>query len=62
MIPTLCRPKNTPNSVSLLSMLFTLNYMMVKEFPSTACVGIDGGSGCGVGRVGGELQNPVLNS
>ena len=36
--------------------------MMVKEFPSTACVGIDaggidaGGSGCCVGIVVGELH------
>ena len=30
--------------------------MMVKGFPSIACIGLDGGSGCGVGRVGGELQ------
>ena len=37
-------------------MPFALNCMMVNEFPSTACVGIDGGSGCGVGRVGGKLQ------
>ena len=53
---TLCRSKNSPNSISLLPMPFALNCMMVIEFPSTACVGIDGGSGCGFGRVGGELQ------
>ena len=57
---TLCRSKNSPNSVSLLSMPFALNCMMVNEFPSTACVVIDSGSGCGFGRVGGwvcgELQ------
>ena len=32
------------------------NCMMVNEFPSTACVGIDGDSSCGFGRVVGELQ------
>ena len=53
---TLWRFKNSPNSVSLLPMPFTLNCMMVNEFPSTACVGIDVGSGCGFGRVGEELQ------
>ena len=53
---TLCRFKNSPNSVSLLPMPFALNCMMVNEFPSTACVGIDVGSGCGFGRVGGEQQ------
>ena len=37
-------------------MPFALNCMMVNEFPSIACVGIDVGSGCGFGRVGGELQ------
>ena len=37
-------------------MPFALNFLMVKGFSSTACVGIDGGSVCGVGRVGGELQ------
>ena len=37
-------------------MPFALNCMMVNEFPSTACVGIDVGSGCGFGGVGGELQ------
>ena len=51
---TLCRCKNLPNSISLLSMPFALNCMMVNEFPSTACVGID--VGCSFGRVGGELQ------
>ena len=30
--------------------------MMVNELPLTACVGIDVGSGCSFGRVGGELQ------
>ena len=53
---TLCRSKNSPNSVTLLPMPFALNCMMVNEFPSTACVGNDGGSGCGFGRVGVELQ------
>ena len=53
---TLCRFKNSPNSVSLLPIPFVLNCMMVNEFPSTACVGIDVGSGCGFGRVNGELQ------
>ena len=53
---TLCRFKNSPNSVSLLPMSFALNFMMVNEFPSTACVGIDIGSGCSFGRVGRELQ------
>ena len=52
----LCRFKNTPNSVSLLPMSFALTCMMVTEFPSTACVGIDVGSGCGFGRVGGKLE------
>ena len=33
------------------------NNNMVNEFPSTACVGIDVGSGCGFGRVGRELQD-----
>ena len=41
-------------------MPFAVKCMMVNEFSSTACVGIDGGSGCGFGRVDGELQ--VLNS
>ena len=53
---TLCRFNNSPNSVGLLPMSFALNCMMVKEFLSTACVGIDVGSGCGFGRVGGELK------
>ena len=39
---TLCRFKNSPNSVSLLPMPFALNCMMVNEFSSTACVGIGG--------------------
>ena len=47
----LCRFKNSPNSVSLFPMPFALNCMMVNEFPSTACVGIDVGSGFGFGRV-----------
>ena len=51
---TLCRFKNSPNSVSLLPMLFVLNCMMVNAFSSTSCVGI--GGGCSFGRVGGELQ------
>ena len=51
---TLCRFKNSPNSVSLLPMPFALNCMMVNEFSSTACVGI--GGGCSFGRVGEELQ------
>ena len=51
---TLCRFKNSPNSVSLLAMPFALNCMMVNEFPSTACVGIGGSSS--FGRVGRELQ------
>ena len=50
----LCRFKNSSNSVTLLPMPFVLNCMMVNEFPSTACVRIDVGSG--FGRVGGELQ------
>ena len=49
---TLCRFKNSPNSVSLLPMSFALNCMMVNEFPSTSCVGIDVGSSCAIGRVG----------
>ena len=53
---TLCRFGNSPNSVSLLPMLFALNCIMVNEFPSTAWVGIYVGSGCGFGRVCGELQ------
>ena len=53
---TLCRSMNSPNSVSLWSMSFALHCMMVNEFPSTACAVIDGGSGCGFGRVDGELQ------
>ena len=53
-ILTLCLFKNSPNSVSLLPMPFALNCMIVNEFSSTACVGIDVGSG--FGRVGGELQ------
>ena len=48
---TLCRFKNSPNSVSLLPMPFVLNCMMVNEISSTACVGI--GGGCSFGRVGG---------
>ena len=48
--------KNSPNSVSLLLMPFALNFMMVNEFPSTACVEIDVGNGCGFGKVGVELQ------
>ena len=55
---TLCCSKNSPNSVSLLPMPFALNCMMVNEFPSTACVGIDVGSG--LGRVGGELHTQSL--
>ena len=51
---TLCRFKNSPNSVSLLPMPFALNCMMVNEFSSTACIGI--GGGYSFGRVGGELQ------
>ena len=47
----LCRSKNSHNSVRLLPMPFALNCMMVNELPSTACVGMDDGSGCG-----GELQ------
>ena len=53
---TLCRFKNSHNSVSLLPMPFALSCMMVNEFPSTASVGIDVGSGCGFGRVDGELE------
>ena len=52
----LCRSKNSPNSVSLFSMSFALDCMMVNEFPSTACVGIDVGSCCGFSTVVGELQ------
>ena len=39
-------------SVSLLPMPFALTCMMVNEFPSTGCVGIDGRSGYGFGKVG----------
>ena len=53
---TLCRSKNSPNFVSFFPMPFALNCMMVYEFPSTDCVGIDFGSGCDFGIVGGELQ------
>ena len=49
---TLCCFKNSPNSVSLLPMPFALTCMMVNEFPSTGCVGIDGRSGYGFGKVG----------
>ena len=63
---TLCRLKNSHNSVSLLPMPLVLNCMMVNEFPSTACVGIDVGRGCSFGRVGGwgtaRAAYPVLNS
>ena len=52
----LCRSNYSPNSVSLLPMSFALNCMMVKGFPSTYFIEIDGGSGCGVCKVGGELQ------
>ena len=58
----LCRSKNSPNSVSLLTMPFALNCMMVKVFPSTYCVGIYGGSGCAVGRVDGERQELHVQS
>ena len=34
--------------------------MMVNKFPSTACVGIDVGSGCGFGSVGVELHTQSL--
>ena len=47
----LCRSKNSSNTASLLPMPFALNCMMVKQFPSTVCVGIDGVGGCGFGRV-----------
>ena len=50
---TLCHSKDSPNYVSLLPMPFALNCMMVNEFPSTACVRIDGGSSCGLGGMGG---------
>ena len=35
-----------------LPMPFALNCMMVNEFTSTACVGIDGGRDCSFGGVG----------
>ena len=49
-------------------MLFASNCMIVKEFPSTGCIGIDGG--CGFGSVGGWVVvcltasaiSPVPNS
>ena len=44
--------RKSPNSVSLLLMPFSLNYMMVKGFTSITCIRIDGGSGCGVGSSG----------
>ena len=60
MIPisqvTLMLCGSSPNSVSLLPTSFALNCMMVNEFPSTSCVGIDVGSGCRFVRVGGELK------
>ena len=40
----------------MLTVNVALNCMMVNEFPSTACAGIDVGSGCGFGRVGGDSQ------
>ena len=51
-----CITATLKNYVILLPMPFALNCMMVNEFTSTACVGIDFGSGCGFGRVGGELR------
>ena len=45
-LPPSRRSKNSPSSVSLLPMSFAL---MVNEFPSTACIGIDGEIVCGVG-------------
>ena len=42
---TLCRSKNSHNSVNLIPMPFALNCMMVNEFTSTACVGIIVGRG-----------------
>ena len=53
---TLCRSNNLPCSTCLLPMPFALNYRMVKGFPSEALVIIGDGSGCGLGGVGGELQ------
>ena len=58
---TLCRFKNSPNSVSLLPMPFALNCMMVNEFSSTACVGI--GRGCSFGALGGgKFEVYMLNN
>ena len=57
---TLCRFYNSPNSVRLFPMPFALNCMMVNEFPSTSYVGIDAVSGCGFGRVDGDLHTQSL--
>ena len=48
----LCRFKNSPNSVTLLSMSFALNCMMVNELSSTACVRIGVAVGVSVEWVG----------
>ena len=37
-------------------MPFALNFRMMKGFPLEGLVVIGDGSGCGVGEVGGELQ------
>ena len=58
LIPESLSP--SPNSVSLLPISFALNCVMVKGFPSIACIGIDGGSVCDVGIVGGELHAQFL--
>ena len=45
-----------PNVMLLQFRHFALNGKMVNELPSTVCLGIDGGSGCGFHKVEGELQ------
>ena len=47
---------NFPHSACFLPMPFALNNMMANGFPSTACVGIDVGNGCGVAGGCIELQ------
>ena len=48
--------KNSPSFACVLPMPFALNYKMVKGFPSEAFVRIGGGSGYGVGGMGGDLK------
>ena len=58
----LCHSKNSPNSLNLLHITFALNCIMVKKFLWTACIGIEGGSCCGVCRVDVELQEQYAQS